>query len=238
MPPKPARQFTPIPAPAGGRGAGRGSSPKEDDKDSMPLVQRRSNLAPQKRKAETAKEQPAAKKAPTKVAPTVVIPESVSLISGRVAEVGSSSLRPKIYKQLTLPVMVPRLESFAKPRKVGYLERSRLELPELLKMHWSSPVKDGEKFEPKLNILDDESLLLDRPLEGGNLGYRLLNATQLKFDIPVDEVQAPAAVHAHNLALPAQFGKELRDLYRYFQTSYFQEVRDHKELKCKMVVKE
>lgn len=97
--------------------------------------------------------------------------------------------------------MVPRLESFAKPRKVDNLERSRLELPELLKMRWSSLVKDGEKFEPKLNILDDESLLLDRPLEGGNLGSCLLNATQLKFDIPVDEVQAPAAVHAHNLAL-------------------------------------
>lgn len=27
-------------------------------------------------------------------------------------------------------------------------------------------------FQPNLNILDDESSLVDRPLEGGNLGYR------------------------------------------------------------------
>lgn len=56
-------------------------------------------------------------------------------------------------------------------------------------------------FQPKLNVLDDESLLLDRPLEGGNLGYRILKAMQLKYDMLVDEVQTLAAVHAHNLAL-------------------------------------
>ena len=113
-----------------------------------------------------------------------MVPESVSLIFGRVALVASSSLRPKIYKQLTLPEMVPELESFAKPRKVGYMERSRLELPEVLRKRWSwSPIKDGEMFQPKLNVLDDESLLLDRPLEGGNLSYRILKAMQLKYDM-------------------------------------------------------
>ena len=149
------------------------------------------------------KEQPAAKKVATKVAPvTSTVPESTALISGRVATVGSSSLRPKIYKQLTLPEMVPGLEPFSKPRIVGYLERSWLELPEVLKMRWSrSPVKDGEKFEPKLNVLDDESLLLDHPLEGGNLGYRILKVMQLKYDMPMDEVYALAATHAHNLSL-------------------------------------
>lgn len=59
----------------------------------------------------------------------------------------------------------------------------------MLKKRWCrSPVKDGEV------ILDDESLLLDRPLEGGNLGYRILKVMQLKYDMPVDEVQALAAV--------------------------------------------
>ncbi|XP_010693999.1 uncharacterized protein LOC104906869 [Beta vulgaris subsp. vulgaris] len=61
---------------------------------------------------------------------------------------------------------------------------------------------------------------------------------QLKYDIPVDEVYTLAATHAHNLALSAQSGKEPCDFYRYFQTSYFNEVKDHKELKGRMVVKE
>ncbi|XP_048492827.1 uncharacterized protein LOC125493478 [Beta vulgaris subsp. vulgaris] len=100
--------------------------------------------------------------------------------------------------------MVPGLESFAKPRKVGFLERNRIDLPEILTKRWTRlPVKNGEKFDPKLNILDDESLLLDRPLEGGNLGYRILKDMQLKYDIPVDEVYTLAATHAHNLALSA-----------------------------------
>ncbi|XP_057251946.1 uncharacterized protein LOC130589374 [Beta vulgaris subsp. vulgaris] len=89
-----------------------------------------------------------------------------------------------------------------------------------------------------MTVLDDESLLLDRPLEGGNLGYRILKATQLKYDIPVDEVYTLAASHAHNLALSAQSGKELCDFYRYFQTSYFNEVKVSKELKGRMAVKE
>ena len=196
MLPKPSRRYTSIPTSIrgrggkGGRGAGRGSSQEEDERDSMPLIQRKSTLVPQKRKAKPVKEQPAAKKAAVKVAPAATgIPKATSLISGRVVEVGSSSLRPKIYKQLTLPKMLPALESFAKPGKVGYLERSQLKVPEVLKKRWSrSPVKDGEKFEPKLNVLDDESLLLDRPLEGGNLGYRILKAMQLKYDMPMDEV--------------------------------------------------
>lgn len=33
------------------------------------------------------------------------------------------------------------------------------------------------------------------------------------------------------------FGKELCDLYRYFETSYFNELDGHKTLKGKMVVK-
>lgn len=43
--------------------------------------------------------------------------------------------------------------------------------------------------------------MLDRPLEGGNLGYRLLKGLLLKYNIPVDKVKAAAAVHAHNLAV-------------------------------------
>lgn len=54
-------------------------------------------------------------------------------------------------------------------------------------------------FQPELNILDDESLLLDCPLEGGNLGYRLLKGFQLKCDMPVGKGKVVAAVHAHNL---------------------------------------
>ena len=127
MPPKPAHRFVSIPASAGGRGgrggrgAGRGSSPDEEDKDSMPLIHHRPATVSSKRKVEPTKEQPAAKKAVVEVTPSVYkVPEATGLISSRVAEGGSSSLRPKIYKQLTLPEMVPGLELFAKPRKVGF----------------------------------------------------------------------------------------------------------------------
>ena len=97
------------------------------------------------------------------------------------------------------------------------MERSRLEIPEVLKKRWSrSPVMGVKKFEPKLTILDDESLLPDRPLEGGNLGYRILKATQLKYDMSVDEVQALAAVHVHNLALVSPISL----LSFHFQVSY------------------
>lgn len=172
MPPKPARRFTSIPTSIGsqggkqGRGAVRGSHSKEDERDVMPLAQRKSASLPQKRKVEASnakelQEARDAKKVSVKAAPAsaaAAVPESASLISGRVAEVGDSSLRPKNYKQLTLPEMVPGLESFAKPRKVDYLERSRLELPEVLRKRWSrSLVTDGKMFQPKLNILDDES---------------------------------------------------------------------------------
>ena len=124
------------------------------------------------------------------------------LMKGRVAEVGSSSLRPTIYKQLTLPYMWPTLQSFAKPPKAGFIERSEVEIPEVHQKRWTrSPIKDGCMFQPKLNVLDDESLLLDRPFEGGNLGYRLLKGLQLKYDMPVEKVKVVAVVHTHNLAV-------------------------------------
>lgn len=51
--------------------------------------------------------------------------------------------------------MVPRLEHFAKSSKVGFLERSRVAVPEVMKKRWCrSPVKDGEVFQPKLNVLE------------------------------------------------------------------------------------
>lgn len=93
-------------------------------------------------------------------------------MKGRVAEVGSSSLRPTIYKQLTLLAMLLALPPFTKPRKPGYIERSNVEIHDVLRKRLTqSLVKNGSMFHPKLNVLDNKSLLLDHPLEGGNLGY-------------------------------------------------------------------
>lgn len=124
------------------------------------------------------------------------------MIKGRVAEVGTSSPRPKIYKQLTLPAMIPEFEHFSQLQKFDFTEQSRLGVPEVLRKRWTrSPVRGGELFQHKLNVLEDESLLLDCPEVGSNLGYRILKDMPLKYDIPLDEVQAVAAVHAHNLAV-------------------------------------
>lgn len=119
MPPKHARQFISIPSGNGslggkqGRGVGRGSGNDEDERNSIPLSVPKSNLIPQKRNAEVApeKEPKRAAKAPAKTATTVVTrdrdQDPKCLVKGRVAEVSALSLRPKIYKQLTLPTMVP-----------------------------------------------------------------------------------------------------------------------------------
>lgn len=197
MPPKPARCYVSIPVATGGRGgrrgrgSGRGAGSEEDDRDSMPLFHRKSSQQAQgKRKAEGTPEQArkrvakdpilelgkgADKSASGALAKKGDDAASSPLIKGRVAEAGNSSLRPAIYKQLTLPTMIPALRAFAKLRKSGFLERSEVPVPESLKKRWSrSAVKDNTIFQPRLNVLDDESLLLDRPSEGGNLGYRLL----------------------------------------------------------------
>lgn len=107
--------------------------------DSMPLVLRKSSLILQKQKAEATpeKEPKRLAKAPAKLNAVVVVkkgadPLPKSLMKGRVAEVDSSSLRPSIYKQLTFPAMLPALQSFAKPRKPGFIERSKVEVPEVL----------------------------------------------------------------------------------------------------------
>lgn len=83
--------------------------------------------------------------------------------------------------------------------------------------------------------------------------------------MPLDEVQTVAAVHDHNLAMVSCFsffmlkyynrycllidygllcyfqlghsGKELYDLYRYFQGAYFSEVEGHKATKAQLVTK-
>lgn len=157
----------------------------------MPLFLQKSTLVHQKRKAEVVlkKEPKRAIKAPMKAITTTTHEEGdpKSQMKGRVAKVGASSLSPKIYKQLTLHAMVPGMEHFAKPRKHGLIERSQVEVPEVLCKRWSrSLVRDVELFQPKLKVLDDESLLLDCPLEGGNMGYQILKGIQLKYDMPVD----------------------------------------------------
>lgn len=91
----------------------------------MPLAQRKTSLLPLKRKADEAvgkgpKDAREPKKAPTKTIVGSGESDPKGLMKGQVEEVGNSSLRPKIYRQLTLTDMVPGLEHFAKPRKVGF----------------------------------------------------------------------------------------------------------------------
>lgn len=153
MPPKFARRFASIPTSIGGRGdqqgrgSGRGTGSDEDDRNSMPLIHRKSSLPSLKRKAEgtpkKVSKRPAKEPAKEPVKglskspaplPAKKAGETVPapLMKGRVAEVGSSSIRPAIYKQLTLPAMIPALRAFAKPRKSGFLERSEVEVPDTL----------------------------------------------------------------------------------------------------------
>lgn len=93
--------------------------------------------------------------------------------------------------------MLPKLQPFTKPRNPGFIERFEVAILEVIRKRWTrSRIKDGFMFQPKRNVMDDESLELDRPLEGGNLGYLLLKGLQLKYDMSVEKVKVDAAVHA------------------------------------------
>lgn len=50
-------------------------------------------------------------------------------------------------------------------------------------------------------VVPTKTLLLDRHLEGGNLGYRLLKGLQLKYYMPLEKVQAASTVHAPNVVV-------------------------------------
>lgn len=101
---------------------------------------------------------------------------------------------------MTLPTIILELEHFTQLRESGFIEQSKVDIPEILQKRWSrSLFRDGELFQPKLNVLDDEYLLLDCPLKSGNLGYLLLNGLQLKYDMPLNKVQAVTVIHSHNL---------------------------------------
>lgn len=86
MPPKRARRFTFIPFDNGcqggrqGHGSSRGAESDEDDQDSMPLVQRRSSMLPQKRKAEATPEKPPKKPAKE---PTTGTVKSTAAVAGQ-----------------------------------------------------------------------------------------------------------------------------------------------------------
>lgn len=109
----------------------------------MPLFVRKSSIIPRKRKVEMMpeKEPNRAVKEPAKTAIVAATKEGdqdpINLVKGRVAEVDSSSLRPKIYKQLTLPAMLPEIQHFAKPQKTNFIERFEVEIHAVLRKRWT-----------------------------------------------------------------------------------------------------
>lgn len=67
--------------------------------------------------------------------------------------------------------MLLELQHFSKPQKTDFIERAEVEIAEVLRKRWTrSPVRDTSMFQPKLNVLDDESLLLDHSLKGAISG--------------------------------------------------------------------
>lgn len=56
----------------------------------------------------------------------IVDKDPKNLLKGQVAKVGTSSLRPKIYKQLTLSGMIAKLQHFAHLWKAAFIKQAEV----------------------------------------------------------------------------------------------------------------
>uniref|UniRef100_A0A803MP80 Uncharacterized protein n=1 Tax=Chenopodium quinoa TaxID=63459 RepID=A0A803MP80_CHEQI len=57
----------------------------------------------------------------------------------------------------------------------------------------------GDCWQPNMDVGRNESMITDDPMQGGNLGYRLLSNLTLPMDRPAGPIDPLAATHMHNM---------------------------------------
>lgn len=117
-----------------------------------------------------------------------------------------SSMRQRIYEILSAPSFLSDLHSGIYSRVREWIEMKEVPLCAAVKDTFSGPpTTPGPLYRPNWDVREDESLYADIPANGGTLGYCLLKGLQLPIDCPADELVAPAAQLAHDLAVVSKF---------------------------------
>uniref|UniRef100_A0A803LA17 Transposase (putative) gypsy type domain-containing protein n=1 Tax=Chenopodium quinoa TaxID=63459 RepID=A0A803LA17_CHEQI len=57
----------------------------------------------------------------------------------------------------------------------------------------------GDRWQPRMDVGRNESMITDDPMQGGNLGYRLMRNLTLPMDRPAGPIGPLAAIHMHNM---------------------------------------
>lgn len=114
----------------------------------------------------------------------------------------SSSTRQRIYEILNVPSFLSDLGPGIYSRVREWIETKDVPLCASVKAALFHPrTTPGQQLRPALDVREDESVFTDIPANGDTLGYHLLKGLQLPIDRPADNVVAPVAQLAHDLAV-------------------------------------